>query len=388
MGSSSLIDWKPSPDAPPPQPMVARVLHVINGEHYAGAERVQDLLASQLPSLGFDVAFACLKTGQFPTMRRSQDAPLHDLRMAGRMDLRPVARLTRFLRDEDYQLVHAHTPRTALLAAIASAAARVPMVYHVHSPASRDSTRGMRNRINAQIERLCLRRASAAIAVSRSLARDTIAGGVDPAKVFVVPNGVPGRPVRQPRDAGRLDWTLGTIALFRPRKGTEVLLKALASLRAAGLPVRLLAVGGFETSRHEHELKQTAAEMGVADAVEWTGFTRDVDRELHRMDLFVLPSLFGEGMPMVVLEAMAAGVPVVATHVEGTSEAIRDGLDGLIVEPGNPADLASAVREFIEARVDWSATSHNAVERHAERFSDQAMAHGTAQVYRRVLNLD
>ena len=80
--------------------------------------------------------------------------------------------------------------------------------------------------------------------------------------------------------------------------------------------------------------------LKLDDAIEWTGFTSDVRSQLARMDLFVLPSLFGEGLPMVVLEAMAAGVPIVGTRVEGVPEAIRDGEDGLLAEPSDPIDLA------------------------------------------------
>ncbi len=370
------------------KPMLGRVLHVINGEHYSGAERVQDLLAAALPSLGFDVGLACVKPGLFPQMRQARTAPLYDLRMNGPVDLRPARRLARLVRREGYALVHAHTPRTALLAALASKAAGVPMVYHVHSPASRDSTRRLQNWFNARLERLCLARTSAVIAVSESLARDTVAGGVTPQKVFVVRNGVPPRALRPERHPNDQSWTLGTVALFRPRKGTEVLLEALAVLRKAGLSARLRAVGGFETGQHEHDLKRRAAALGVAEAIQWTGFTQDVDDELRQMDLFVLPSLFGEGLPMVVLEAMAAGVPVIASRVEGIPETIRDRQDGLVVEPGSAHALAGALREFIDGRVDWQALRLSAAERHAKHFSDRAMAAGTANVYRRVLRLD
>jgi len=103
------------------------------------------------------------------------------------------------------------------------------------------------------------------------------------------------------------------------------------------------------------------------------------------MDVFVLPSLFGEGLPMVVLEAMAAGVPVVATRVEGIAEAIRDGEDGLLVEPKDPRPLAAAIARFVSGQVDWAAMSSNALARHAQLFSDETMAAGVADVYRRVL---
>ncbi len=89
---------------------------------------------------------------------------------------------------------------------------------------------------------------------------------------------------------------------------------------------------------------------------------------------------------MVVLEAMAAGVPVVATRVEGIPEAIRHGQDGLIAEPNDPQDLAAVLGRVIGGRVDWHALRASAITRHAERFSQQSMAAGVAEVYRRVLS--
>ena len=119
--------------------------------------------------------------------------------------------------------------------------------------------------------------------------------------------------------------------------------------------------------------------------MQWTGFTRDVTAELLKMDLLVLPSLFGEGLPMVVLEAMAAGVPVVATRVAGTAEAVRHGRDGLVVEPGDAGQLAAAIAELVEGRQDWAAMRFSAIERQAACFSDRVMAQGVAAVYNGLL---
>ncbi len=83
---------------------------------------------------------------------------------------------------------------------------------------------------------------------------------------------------------------------------------------------------------------------------------------------------------------MAAGVPVVTTRVEGNPELIRDGLDGLIVEPGDPGQLAEAIARIVRGEVDWQAFRTSALKRHAERFSTRAMAAGVAKVYRRVLS--
>jgi glycosyltransferase involved in cell wall biosynthesis len=103
------------------------------------------------------------------------------------------------------------------------------------------------------------------------------------------------------------------------------------------------------------------------------------------MDLFVLPSLFGEGLPMVVLEAMAAGVPVVATRVEGVPEAIEHGVSGLVADPSSSDDLARCLACLIRGEFQWHELRRNALQRHATRFSDRVMAAGVADVYRRVL---
>lgn len=368
------------------EPVAAvRVLHLINGEHYAGAERVQDLLAAGLGEFGFEVGLACLKPDQFPRKRQNQQAPLYEVPMRSRFDLRPIRQLVRIVRQHDYRLLHAHTPRTLLVGAVVSLLTGVRLVYHVHSPASRDTTHRWRNSVNALIERICLVLTTALITVSHSLKGHVCSQGISGRKTSVVHNGVPCRKGHSICNVLPTEWTIGTVALFRPRKGLEVLLDALAQVRAAGLPVRLRAVGGFETPEYERQIKIQCASLGLTDAVDWTGFTRDVDAELAQMDLFVLPSLFGEGLPMVVLEAMAAGVPVLATRVEGIPEAIRDGEDGLIVNPGDAPALAAAISRIVRGTVDCSTLAANARRRQGEEFSDRSMAQGVASVYRRVL---
>ena len=123
----------------------------------------------------------------------------------------------------------------------------------------------------------------------------------------------------------------------------------------------------------------------LLEAIDWIGFTRSVNRELAKINLFTLPSLFGEGLPMVVLEAMAAGLPVIASRVEGVPEAVVHRETGLLVEPGSVSQLVQAIEEFITGGVDYGTLSHGARVRHAELFSDTTMAAGVANVYRDVL---
>ena len=361
-----------------------RVLHVINGEHYSGAERVQDLLGGYLPACGYEVGFACVKPGRFPTARRFPNVRLYELPMRGRFDRSSGRRLAQLVRDEAYALLHAHTPRSLMVAADAARRADVPLIYHVHSPAGRDSTRRLQNWINAWLERRWALQSSRLIAVSPSVGDYMRDRGFPERHVVCVPNGVP-RIETPPRGEAPTTWTLGMTALFRPRKGIELLLEALAIVRERRSDVRLRAIGPFETPEYEAGVRALAARLGVDDAIDWTGFTTDVVAELAQIDALVLPSLFGEGLPMVVLEAMAAGLPVIASRVEGVPLAVRDGQEGLLVEPGSASSLAHAIERVADGRIDYPAMSRATQARHAAQFSAEIMARRVADVYDAVL---
>ena len=342
------------PDAFIARPPV-RVLHVINGEHYAGAERVQDLLASRLPELGFEVGFACMKPRLFPELRRAT---------ARRSTTWACARNWTSVRSGGWpSLSSARTTRWCTRTRPA----------RPWSAGWRPAWRGCRWCITCIAQPRPIRRTCCAIGSTRSanVSRCAALGpwwpfrrawpstrgesALSPWPVRVVPNGVPMRGSLAQRSLPTSPWRLGTVALFRPRKGLEVLLDALAMLMAQGRQVQLQAVGTFETPQYERAIHRRVAELGIRSAVQWRGFQPDVDAELATMDLLLLPSLFGEGLPMVVLEAMAAGVPVVATRVAGVPEAIRHGVDGLIAEPGNAAQLAAMVRQVMDGQANWSA---------------------------------
>lgn len=381
-----ILQVKSAESATCPATRNPKVLHIINGEHYSGAERVQDLLALQLPQQGFDVGFLSLKSGLFERHRRSIAAPLVTVEMKSKFDTAPTRRAIDLIRQEGYTVVHAHTPRSLLIAAGAARATGVSLVYHVHSPVGRDSKRWLANRINTLVEKWCLRRVSKMICVSNSLRNYMMGLGHPADKLLVVPNGVPVADTPPiPRPSG--EFVLGMVALFRPRKGTEVLLQGLAELKRRGEEVRLLAVGPFETPAYEAEIKQLANDLKVTDRITWTGFTSDVNRQLQKMHAMVLPSLFGEGLPMVVLEAMAVGLPVLASRVEGIPEAIRDGQDGLLFDPGDARQLAERVIEMKTDLNRWESLADSARQRHRDCLSDVAMAKKIAAAYREILRM-
>ena len=365
------------------------VLHVVNGEHFSGAERVQSHLGRCLPEYGVSAGFACVKPGKFAELLDRKDGEWgagYDTSMQSRFDFRAALRVRDLVRTHGYQLLHAHTPRTAMITSIVSKLTGLPWIYHVHSPAARDSDKLVSNWVNASIEKQSLRGCSHLITVSESLRLDCIAKGVAEDKVTVVHNGVPAiRPERSSTPTGGGQWTIGMVALMRARKGLEIVLEAIAELEQRNHDVRLRCIGPFETEDYQAEIEAQIDRLNIRHRVERVGFTDDVPAALAELDAMVLPSLFGEGLPMVVLEAMAAALPVIATRVEGTPEAITHGVEGLLAEPRDSASLAEAIESLVTGQHDWTQMAEAACARHGRCFSDYAMAQGTAAVYRKLV---
>lgn len=361
-------------------------LHLINGEHFSGAERVQQLLGSRLPDFGVSTFFACLKPGKFPELCGLDSERVRSIGMKSRVDLSVLNRITEFAKETQSDVLHAHTPRTAMIASFVAKRCGLPWVYHVHSPTARDSTRAIVNRVNDWVEAYSLRKADHIITVSKSLRREMLSRGHSRNKITAVANGVAEQPPIDP--TARLDqyqWKLGMVALVRPRKGIEVLLEAIAQLNESRKNVSLEVIGGFETTEYETSIRRLIHRLDLGETVHLRGFTKDVPSVMRTFDAMVLPSLFGEGMPMVVLEALACGVPVIATRVEGTPEVIRHGQEGLLARPQDAESLSQAIQVFISDRTAWSRMSRLAVQRHRQGFSDVKMAERTAGVYRKLL---
>jgi glycosyltransferase involved in cell wall biosynthesis len=305
--------------------------------------------------------------------------------MQSRLDLRPVRRLATLIRQEGFALVHTHNPRTALVGSLAAAWSGVPLVHHVHTQTHVEVGGRRMSRLGAVVERRCLSLATGLISVSGSISRYLQRHGYARHRIWLVPNGVPTSGELAPWRRPTGTWTVGVVALFRPRKGLEVVLHAMAKLKAAGLAVRLRAVGCFETPDYERSVRRLAEELRLTEMIDWPGFCSDVNGQLRQMDVFVLPSVLSEGMPMSVLEAMGAGTPVVATRVDGVTDVIREERDGLLAAPGDADDLARVLAAVVRGETDVDRMRRGAHRRQAERFSDRSMAAGVARIYQEVV---
>jgi glycosyltransferase involved in cell wall biosynthesis len=196
----------------------------------------------------------------------------------------------------------------------------------------------------------------ATYAVSHALRTSMIAEGFPADRVRVIHNGVDPVPLISPfrrRDArtilGVTDqaFVVGTVARLDPVKDLATLIEAVARARAE-LPETVLAIIGDGDERER--LMAAAAQLGVSDAVRFVGHRDDARQLLSGLDVYVNSSV-SEGISLTILEAMAAGVPVVATQVGGTPEIVTDGQSGILVPPRNPSAIAGAL-QTLAARAD------------------------------------
>jgi glycosyltransferase involved in cell wall biosynthesis len=196
--------------------------------------------------------------------------------------------------------------------------------------------------LNGAVHWLYRHRVSGVLTVAQANSRYLVQRGVSKAKVRVVHNGIAWcpAPVRTDSCASGRVFTIGVASRLDPIKGLDHLLQALAILRREGQSLRLMVLGDGP-SRNNLEL--LARQLGLSDSVTFSGLQSNVPEWLAKFDLFVLPSL-SEAHSVGLLEAMRAGLPIVATDVGGNGESVRDGQEALLVPPADAQALAAAIR--------------------------------------------
>ena len=375
-----------------------RVLHLINGEYFGGSARVL-MNYVEAPSRHAEVAVGVFFPGELERRLRAAGIDTELIEMRGRLDLAATRRVLDISRRFRADLIHTHQVRNTLLGRLASIAGGPQVVTHVHSPAFRESTRAVRNALTGIVDRALARRTRRFITVSRSLAADLRRLGIGEERIRVVPNGIP---LPEPTDADvraavrdelRLpqdDRLIGMVANFRPRKGTELLIDVAGRLAREGVPIRLLLVGeAFREGSRDYadELADRARRVGLDERIVFTGFRADVDRLIRGLDVFVLPSRFGEGLPMVLLEAMGSAVPVVTTPVEGIAELVDHERNGLLVPVDDVAALHGALRSLLDdpaRRAELGQAGRATV---VAGYTADRMAEGIESVYEEVAQL-
>lgn len=292
-----------------------------------------------------------------------------------------AARVRRFMRQQGVALVHTNSLKSDLIGGFAARAARLPLVWHVRDRIADDY---LPRTVARAFRLMCQIVPTRVIAISEAV-KQTL--GTSP-RIRVVHDGTPLPALPAPARASDRDGPLvGLVGRITPWKGQDVFLCAAGIVRRQFPDARFQVIGAalFGERDYEQRLREIVRSEGLADAVEFTGFRDDVPALIARLDLLVHASTTGEPFGQVVIEAMAAGKPVVATRGGAIPEIVIEGQTGLIVPMGDPAAMAQAIASLLADPARAAAMGVAGRDRVRERFTIDRTAAGVQAVYDELL---
>ena len=352
-----------------------------------GASRESNMTADERQAGAANLEIAAgrgVVVAVLPTLIRRIDPLMDTLALVG---------LMRIIRRERPQIVHTHTSKAGILGRLAAWLLRVPVVTHTpHGHVFHGHFSRLLSKVFLIIERIFDKITDCTIALTDGELNDYIRKSVSkPDKLVKIHSGVDipkfiGASVNGPEKKktfgiGVEEAVVGTVGWLLPIKGPTYLMAAMGQVWVKKPDVRMMFVGKGEL---ETELKTMARSMGAGDKTLFTGWRDDAHEIMPVFDIFVLPSL-NEGMGRVIVEAMAAGKPVVASNTGGIPDLVIDGETGFLVEPGDPAGLASAINKLLEDP-DLRSKMGQAGRKRCHLFSEALMIEKIDKLYQRLLN--
>ena len=346
------------------------ILHILAPGAVGGLERVVRSLAAGHQGRGARVCVAVVldpgvSTHPFVDSLRTWDLEVVPIQVASRAYLaerRAIAGLCDRLHPD---MVHTHGYRADVVDAGVARRLGIATLTTVHGVTGGD----WKNRLYERLQRRAFRRFDAVVAVSDPLGEALVADGVPRARVHVIQNAWDGavtfldrpgarRTLGVPADGFRIGW----VGRLSSEKGPDVMLEALALLRETSVSLSFLGDG-----KERDGLQRSAEALNVAGRTTWHGTVMEAASLFPAFDVFVLSSRT-EGTPMALFEAMAAGVPVVATAVGGVPRVVSSS-EAILVPPDDPASLAAAIRDTLDNPAAARARAHAARQRLEREFA-------------------
>ena len=362
-----------------------KIVYVITRADAVGGAsiHVRDLARAMLDR-GHDARVVVGGTGPVTEQLAAAGVPFRPVEFLRRAihpvsDVRAFREMIAVLRELRPDLVSAHTAKAGWIGRAACARLGLPSIYTPHGLAVGSRISPALAPLFTIAERVASRWSEAIVCVSEAERRLCTAAGLA-GPFYVVHNGVRDIPDELRADPGRSPVRICSVARLEAPKDHAALLAALSRLRPQPWSLDLVGEGPLESS-----IRAQAVSLGIADRIHFLGYRQDPAATLAAAQLFVLSSR-SEAFPRSLLEAMRAGLPMVATDVGGVGEGIAPGITGLLVRPGDPEALAAAIGELAaspELRVRMGAAARACYE---ARFRLERMVETTGSIYATVLD--
>jgi len=376
-----------------------RVLEI--GKSTAGIGTYLRWLAQGLDLERFHLTFACLSergaelAEELGSIKDIQATswPMNRFKINIFSDLLLTLRIARLIRFGDFDLVHAHGSKAGFLVRMASIGSGVPVIYSPHCFSFHYGVNPLKANLLAALERFAAKFLTAQIITvsdgEQTLARRfrvgipklfiTVHSGIDPISYA--------KPIDKNAQRSKLNLNentrlVGAVGRLGQQKAPLDFVQMAALVHAKNPQIHFVWAGSGPL---ENQARKLSKELGITEVCHFIGECKDVPSLLGIMDCFVLPSLW-EGFPIVLLEAMATGVPIVATDIPGNDEAVTSGKNGWLVPPGNPSALAEKVLDLLNNTDQASAFSAFGRERIRQEFTRAKMLASIQHVYQDVVS--
>ena len=363
-----------------------KVLQLISSGGYYGAENMLlNLCASQEKS-GCENSLLLFYNVHVPSVEfyeraRRRGLSVRMVHCNGRADWRAIRQIEEYIQEDEVDLVHTHGYKADLYGYLAAWRCHKPVVATCHNWVGGTAALGIYN----HLDRMALKKFNALAAVSDAVAHRLLAFGVPTEKIKTIANGIDvkafehAQPLPLLKDEG--STVLGVVARLDLQKGFEYLLRAAREL-CQMFPRLKIVIAGEGPDRNA--IEEMIEQYGLQSSVVLAGQQSSMPAVYAAMDIFVLPSL-NEGLPMTVLEAMAASKPVIATKVGAIPSVIKDSENGLLVAPKDSEGLRNAIASLLndaERRRRLGERAHAWVSRN---YTAETMALKYREMYEEVL---
>lgn len=368
-----------------------KILHIIDSGGLYGAEVMLMHLMAEQTKMGVTPILASIGTpGEaekaVEAEAQKRGLPVLKFRMRAGPNVLGAIQILKCAHQRKVALLHAHGYKANILfGSMPRMVRRIPLVATLHGWTWVGGLDRML--LYEWIESVSFCFADRVVIVNNALCRHPMLRKLARRSIAVVENGIP---IDTPFNHSglrpdivqfaRQGFTIGAIGRLSPEKGYDLLIDAFAELVAEGYDLYMVILGeGAERTA----LEKRAAEQGVGKRLLLPGYISEASHYLTLFKIFSMPSRT-EGLPMVLLEAMAAGTPILATRVGGIARVLDDGRAGLLVEPGNQKGLKSALRSVLEEPTNIQDRVEKAKQRVLQKYSSRTMACRYQDIYRAV----